>query len=128
MKVDLIVNGEILDQNDDRKLVSQAQVRDKTLITAKLCQIGSSMPSSPDSSSDSSTGSPHNTYDGPNVEAENCLPGVLMANDKRYAEFMFKLADLGSTLNIGRLRECARAILKIMPAGKCSFFLIMRCD
>lgn len=77
LKVDLIVNGEILDQNDDRKLVSQAQIRDKTLITAKLCQVGSSMPSSPDSSSDSSTGSPHNTYDEPNIEAENCLPGVV---------------------------------------------------
>ncbi len=35
------------------------------------------MPSSPDSSSDSSTGSPHNQYDGPNIEAENCLPGVV---------------------------------------------------
>ena len=47
------------------------------LITAKLCQVSSNMPSSPDSSSDSSTGSPHNTYDGPNIEAENCLPGVV---------------------------------------------------
>ena len=38
------------------------------------------MPSSPDSSSDSSTGgSPHNPYDGPNIEAENCLPGVVSA-------------------------------------------------
>ena len=35
------------------------------------------MASSPDSSSDSSTGSPHNMYDGPNIEAENCLPGVV---------------------------------------------------
>lgn len=35
------------------------------------------MPSSPDSSSDSSGGSPHHTFDGPNVEAENCLPGVV---------------------------------------------------
>ena len=47
------------------------------LITAKLGQVGSNMPSSPDSSSDSSTGSPHNNYDGPNIEAENCLPGVV---------------------------------------------------
>lgn len=35
------------------------------------------MPSSPDSSSDSSTGSPQHPYEGPNVEAENCLPGVV---------------------------------------------------
>ena len=47
------------------------------LITAKLCQIGANMPSSPDSSSDSSTGSPHHPLDGPNIEAEKCLPGVV---------------------------------------------------
>ena len=37
--------------------------------------------SSPDSSSDSSAAaSPqHCLYDGPNVEAERCLPGVIMA-------------------------------------------------
>ena len=35
------------------------------------------MPSSPDSSSDSSVGSPHNQYDGPNLEAESALPGVV---------------------------------------------------
>lgn len=47
------------------------------LITAKLVHVGNSMPSSPDSSSDSSGGSPHHTFDGPNIEAENCLPGVV---------------------------------------------------
>ena len=47
------------------------------LITAKLSQVGSNMPSSPDSSSDSSAGSPHHVYDGPNIETENCLPGVV---------------------------------------------------
>lgn len=50
------------------------------LITAKLVHVGNSMPSSPDSSSDSSGGSPHHTFDGPNVEAENCLPGVVSAS------------------------------------------------
>ena len=35
------------------------------------------MPSSPDSSSDSSVGSPHNHCEGPNIEAESCLPGVV---------------------------------------------------
>ena len=47
-------------------------------LTAKLSQSGANMPSSPESSSDSSTGgSPHHAYDGPNIEAENCLPGVV---------------------------------------------------
>lgn len=37
------------------------------------------MPSSPDSSSDSSGGSTPAALDGPNLEAENCLPGVVRA-------------------------------------------------
>lgn len=47
------------------------------LLSAKLCQVNSNMPSSPDSSSDSSTSSPQHPYDGPNLEAENSLPGVV---------------------------------------------------
>lgn len=47
------------------------------ILSGKLYQVNSNMPSSPDSSSDSSTGSPQNPYEGPNVEAENCLPGVV---------------------------------------------------
>ena len=31
LKVDLYVNGELLDQNDDRKLISQVPIRDKTV-------------------------------------------------------------------------------------------------
>lgn len=42
------------------------------------------MPSSPDSSSDSSVGSPHNQYEGPNVEAESCLPGVVSERSKAF--------------------------------------------
>ena len=47
------------------------------LITAKVAPLNSSMPSSPDSSSDSSTGSTPAACDGPNIEAEKCLPGVV---------------------------------------------------
>ena len=46
-------------------------------LTAKFVQVGINNPSTPDSSSGSSTGSLHNMYDGPNLEAENCLPGVV---------------------------------------------------
>jgi len=48
-------------------------------LTAKFVQVGINNPSTPDSSSGSSTGSLHNMYDGPNLEAENCLPGVVSA-------------------------------------------------
>ncbi|XP_035221479.1 probable ubiquitin carboxyl-terminal hydrolase FAF-X isoform X2 [Stegodyphus dumicola] len=115
MKVDLFVNGELLDPADDKKLVSQLPLRDKMIISAKLCQIGTNVPSSPDSSSDSSTGSPQHPYDGPNVEAENCLPGVLMSQQQQYAQFLFQLADLGSSLNVPALRDEAYAVLKLMP-------------
>ena len=47
------------------------------ILNAKLVFSGSNMPSSPDSSSDSSVGSPHSHFDGPNVEVENSLPGVV---------------------------------------------------
>jgi len=46
-------------------------------LSAKLVQVGTNNPSSPDSSSGSSTGSLHNLYDGPNIETESCLPGVV---------------------------------------------------
>lgn len=121
MKVDLFVNGELLDPGDDKKLVSQLPLRDKMIISAKLCQIGTNMPSSPDSSSDSSTGSPQHPYDGPNIEAENCLPGVLMARQQQYAQFLFQLADLGSSLNVPALRDEAHAVLKLMPPDNHTF-------
>ncbi|KAK3094503.1 hypothetical protein FSP39_002606 [Pinctada imbricata] len=116
IKIDLYLNGEILDPAEDKRLISQIPLREKTLITAKLVQVGNNMPSSPDSSSDSSTGSPHHTYDGPNIEAENCLPGVIISNNSTYTQFLFRLSDLGCSLQVPRLRDTARAVLKLMPA------------
>ena len=40
-----------------------------------------------------------------------------MANDKKYVQYLFKIADLGSMLDNDGLRECSRSILKLMPAG-----------
>lgn len=84
VKLDLFVNGEPLDPADDHKLLSQIPLRNEVILTAKLCQANSNMPSSPDSSSDSSTGSPQHPYDGPNSEAENCLPGVVSISSNLY--------------------------------------------
>ena len=47
------------------------------ILTAKLVQGGGNLVSSPDSSSDSSTGSPHNTLDSSPNEDEIFLPGVV---------------------------------------------------
>ncbi|KAL1764552.1 putative ubiquitin carboxyl-terminal hydrolase FAF-X, partial [Sigmodon hispidus] len=81
-KVELFVGGELVDSEDDKKLVEQLNLRDKSLITAKFVQINPNMPSSPDSSSDSSTGFPgihcHMYSDVPIPEMESCLPGVVV--------------------------------------------------
>uniref|UniRef100_A0A6I8RWE9 ubiquitinyl hydrolase 1 n=1 Tax=Xenopus tropicalis TaxID=8364 RepID=A0A6I8RWE9_XENTR len=118
-KVELFIGGELIDPSEDRKLIGQLNLKDKTLITAKLTQISSNMPSSPDSSSDSSTGSPGNHgnhySDGPNPEVESCLPGVIMSLHHRYISFLWQVADLGSSLNMPPLRDGARVLMKLMP-------------
>ncbi|KAG5833327.1 hypothetical protein ANANG_G00274760 [Anguilla anguilla] len=118
-KIELFIGGEIVDPADDRKLIGQLNLKDKTLITAKLTQVSSNMPSSPDSSSDSSTGSPGNHgnhfSDGPNPEVESCLPGVIMSLHLRYISFLWQVADLGCNLNMPLLRDGARVLMKLMP-------------
>lgn len=73
------------------------------------------MASSQDSSSDSSASSPQHPYDGPDAEAENLLPGVLMAMQHTYARFFCQVSALGSVLECSRLRDGARALLQLMP-------------
>uniref|UniRef100_H2M4X8 ubiquitinyl hydrolase 1 n=1 Tax=Oryzias latipes TaxID=8090 RepID=H2M4X8_ORYLA len=118
-KVELFIGGEVVDPADDRKLIGQLSLKDKTLITAKLTQVSANMPSSPDSSSDSSTGSPGNHgnhySDGPNPEVESCLPGVIMSLHLRYISFLWQIADLGCSLNMPLLRDGARVLMKLMP-------------
>ncbi|XP_043475108.1 probable ubiquitin carboxyl-terminal hydrolase FAF-X isoform X1 [Leptopilina heterotoma] len=112
VKLDLFINGESLEQADDRKLLSQIPLRDKTTLSAKLSQVNTNVPSSPDSSSDSSTSSP---YDAPNLGAENNLPGVVMSQRSQYATFFFQLADLGCDLQLAQLRDGARNLLQLVP-------------
>ncbi|CAH1960059.1 unnamed protein product [Acanthoscelides obtectus] len=114
-KLELFINGEPLDPADDRKLLSQIPIRDKMLISAKVIQVNSNMASSQDSSSDSSTSSPQHPYDGPNVEAENLLPGVLMARQPVYAQFFCQLMAVGSALQFPLLRDAGHALLQLMP-------------
>ncbi|XP_010884632.2 probable ubiquitin carboxyl-terminal hydrolase FAF-X isoform X3 [Esox lucius] len=118
-KIELFIGGEVVDPVDDRKLIGQLNLKDKTLITAKLTQVSTTVPSSPDSSSDSSTGSPSNHgnhfSDGPNPEVESCLPGVIMSLHLRYISFLWQVADLGCTLSMPLLRDGARLLMKLMP-------------
>nr|XP_029496778.1 probable ubiquitin carboxyl-terminal hydrolase FAF-X isoform X1 [Oncorhynchus nerka] len=118
-KIELFIGGEVVDPADDRKLIGQLNLKDKTLITAKLTQVSANMPSSPDSSSDSSTGSPGNHgnhfSEGPNPEVESCLPGVIMSLHLRYVSFLWQVADLGCSPNMPLLRDGARVLMKLMP-------------
>lgn len=114
-KLELYVNSEPLDAADDKKLLSQIALRDKVLILAKVTQVNSNMASSQDSSSDSSTSSPLHPYDGPNMEAENLLPGLLMSMQPVYAQFFCQLSALGTALNYPPLRDNGRALLQLMP-------------
>lgn len=41
----------------------------------------------------------------------------IMAQNARYTDFLIQLSDLGCQLQIPRLRDGARAVLKLMPAG-----------
>ncbi|XP_076235119.1 ubiquitin carboxyl-terminal hydrolase-like faf [Calliopsis andreniformis] len=115
VKLDLFLNGESLELTDDRKVLSQIPLRYKMVLSAKLSQVNSNMPSSPDSSSDSSTSSPHHLYDARNVNAENKLPGVVMSETSEYATFFFQLSDLGCTLQHAQLRDGARNLLQLVP-------------
>ncbi|KAH3856721.1 hypothetical protein DPMN_099314 [Dreissena polymorpha] len=44
----------------------------------------------------------------------------LMSNNQRYALFLFQLLDIGCSLQVPKLRDTARILLKLMPAGKSS--------
>ena len=39
-----------------------------------------------------------------------------MSNNQRYAQFLFHLSDLGCSLQVSKLRDTARILLKLMPA------------
>lgn len=109
----------MIDSADDRKILLHLPLRDKALLEGKITPINNSgIPaSSPDSSSDSSTSSPQHHYEGgPNVEVEQCLPGVIMSRKTSYCEFLLQLADLGCSLNNNGLRDGARAVLNLIPA------------
>ena len=117
IKLELFVGQEMLDVCDDRKILSLLPIRDKSIITAKLTQTGAGAgASSPDSSSESSGGSPqHQLYDGPNVEAEQCLPGVIMSNKQNHSAFLCQLAELGISLGSSQLRSSAWQLLRLLP-------------
>ncbi|XP_028043113.1 probable ubiquitin carboxyl-terminal hydrolase FAF-X isoform X2 [Bombyx mandarina] len=116
-KLELFVNGELLDSSHDKKILSQIPLRDKTLIVAKVydgqvCGSGG-CGSSNESSSDSSTSSPPLS-----PTPENALPGVLFAQGSWYLPFILELEHVGITKLHGPLTEAAHLLSQICPAHK----------
>lgn len=130
IKVDFYYNnGEPIDIQDDINPLSQYTIRDKMLLTAKLTPMGTGLASSPDSSSDSSTGSPPRPCpDMQRVELESTLPGVIISHNYQYIDFFLKLYQLGSDLEHDRLRESAKLLLHLLPCdGQTVKMLHMMC-
>ncbi|KAG6452569.1 hypothetical protein O3G_MSEX007736 [Manduca sexta] len=116
-KLELYINGELLDSSHDRKILSQIPLRDKTIIVAKVydgqvCGSGG-CGSSNESSSDSSTSSPPFS-----PTPEHALPGVLFAQGSWYIPFILELEHIGITKGHGPLTEAAHLLSQICPAHK----------
>ncbi|XP_016979798.1 probable ubiquitin carboxyl-terminal hydrolase FAF isoform X5 [Drosophila rhopaloa] len=120
IKVDLFyTNGEMIEISDEINPLYQYTIRDKMILTAKLTPVGTGLASSPDSSSDSSTGSPPRPCpDMQRVESESTLPGVIISQNYQYTEFFLKLYQLGSDLQHGRLRDSAKVLLHLLPCDR----------
>ncbi|XP_059619571.1 probable ubiquitin carboxyl-terminal hydrolase FAF isoform X2 [Phlebotomus argentipes] len=119
IKVDLYYSsGELIEVADDRSPLSHFMLVEKTMLTAKLTPMGVGMASSPDSSSDSSTGSPPRPCpDMTRLESEASLPGVIISQKLQYMVFFLKLYQLGSDMEHNMLRECS-LLLHLLPLDR----------
>lgn len=120
IKVDLFnSSGELIEILDDRHPLSQYNIRDKAMINAKLTPLGTGMASSPDSSSDSSTGSPPRPCpDMQRTESEATLPGVIISQKPIYTELFIQICQLGSELENAALRDGCWALLYLLPLDR----------
>jgi len=86
------------------------------MLQAKL--LNNNVTNSPDSSEESSGGSPNHFnsgVDGPNIEAEECLPSVMISSEEKRMEFLCQLSGLGASIGEERLRDGARLLLSVLP-------------
>ncbi|XP_055592891.1 probable ubiquitin carboxyl-terminal hydrolase FAF isoform X2 [Uranotaenia lowii] len=120
LKIDLSnCNGELIEIIDDRHPLSNYNIRDKAIISVKLTPNGSGLASSPDSSSDSSSGSPPRPCpDMMRSESEDVLPGVIISQKAPYIDFFLKLYQLGSDLQHGLLRDSCGMLLHLLPMDR----------
>lgn len=117
IKIELFSNnGDLIEINDDRHPLSHYNFKDKSMINAKLTPIGTGMASSPDSSSDSSTGSPPRPcLDMQRTESEETLPGVIISRKPYYTELFINTYQIGSDLKHASLKDSSRTLLHLLP-------------
>lgn len=120
MKIDMFnCNGDLIEIVEDHHPLSSYNIRDKTLITVKLTPNGSGLASSPDSSSDTSSGSPPRPCpDLIKSDLEDMLPGVIIAQKTQYIDFILKMYQLGSDLQQDLLRDSCSALLHLLPIDR----------
>uniref|UniRef100_A0A336MFC5 ubiquitinyl hydrolase 1 n=1 Tax=Culicoides sonorensis TaxID=179676 RepID=A0A336MFC5_CULSO len=120
IKVDLYnSNGELIEVSDERNPLIQYNIRDKTMINAKLTPMGTGMTSSPETSSDSSTGSPPRPCpDMQRQESEGNLPGLIITHKQIYIDLFLKIYQMGSELEHNALRDTSRALLHLLPLDR----------
>lgn len=112
-------NDNLIEIKDDQNALGSYNIRDKMIITAKVTPFGPGLSSSPDSSSDSSTGSPPRpSPDMIKPENERQLPGFIISQKKQYVEFFLKVYQLGIDLNHTLLREGCRKLLHLLPIDR----------
>ncbi|XP_022160014.1 probable ubiquitin carboxyl-terminal hydrolase FAF-X [Myzus persicae] len=104
---------------DDNKLLGELPFRDKLYLNARLVTANTNLASSPDSSSDSSITNNQPLYDfSLNMDAENCLPTVIISENPKYVNFFLQVSDKGIEIENQQLREAARCILKLIPPAE----------
>lgn len=120
MKIEMFnCNGDSIEIADDHHPLSNYNVRDKTLITVKLTPNGSGLASSPDSSSDTSSGSPPRPCpDLLKSDLEDMLPGVIISQKTLYIDFFLKIYQMGSDLQHELLRDSCSSLLHLLPLDR----------
>ncbi|XP_065644318.1 ubiquitin carboxyl-terminal hydrolase 9X isoform X4 [Hydra vulgaris] len=112
IKLDICYNNDVLNPTDDRKLISDLPIKDRGVFTIKLGSSSNSIPSSPDSSSDTSPPPTPLCGDGPNVETEHLLPSVILSRTK-FVHTLFTLGDLAMKFHLEELQNIVLNLLNI---------------
>ncbi|XP_077293704.1 ubiquitin carboxyl-terminal hydrolase-like faf isoform X2 [Arctopsyche grandis] len=124
IKLELYINGELLDQCHDNKLLSEIPIRHKSIITGKVSASNIAGQSSNDSSSDSSTGELRSSVGVPASAilssslqhfSENFLPGAILAQGEWQIPFILELEQTGCDYHHPPLRDTAHQLTHILP-------------